>query len=344
MDNTNGENIVSEYYFDPNNSMISKPDIASQKAPKLEGVAQKKASVVGRILRVQRFCIHDGPGIRTTVFLQGCALRCKWCHNPESQEQKTALMFNESLCKGCGLCMTKCKSDVHSFVDGDHKVDFQKCNACGECLKICVPEALSLHGKEESVDEIVRQIVKDMDYYKSSGGGVTISGGEPLRQPEFVMSLSNRCHAEGLTVFLDTCGFATESVFNEVADVVDGFLYDVKLIDPEEHKLWTGMGNDLILGNFQKAVSTGKTVRLRIILIEGLNDTEANLTGLLALTKKVGFSGPIDIMPYHRMGAGKYRNMGKEYEMEGVAPPSPETIGRVKAFFVAAGFAVTVYG
>jgi pyruvate formate lyase activating enzyme len=116
------------------------------------------------------------------------------------------------------------------------------------------------------------------------------------------------------------------------------------LIDPEEHKLWTGMGNDLILGNFQKAVSTGKTVRLRIILIEGLNDTEANLTGLLALTKKVGFSGPIDIMPYHRMGAGKYRNMGKEYEMEGVAPPSPETIGRVKAFFVAAGFAVTVYG
>lgn len=308
----------------------------------LEQESSQGAGVSGRLLRIQRYCINDGPGIRTTVFLQGCALRCKWCHNPESFEEKAILMFNERLCKSCGLCVKACPNDVHSFVDGVHKVDFEKCEACGECLKTCMPEALSLHGRKGTVEEILEEILQDRDYYEASGGGVTISGGEPLRQPEFVVELAKACQAAGLSVYLDTCGFASEAIFMEVAEVLDGFLFDVKVIDSEKHAYWTGQDNALILENFGRAVASGKVVRMRVIVIEGLTDTKENLEGLVALSRKTGFSGPVDLMPYHRMGAGKYRNMGKSYEMEGVEPPTVECMDRVKQYFEKAGFTTTI--
>lgn len=298
--------------------------------------------VTGRLLRIQRYCINDGPGIRTTVFLQGCALRCKWCHNPESIVKRTVLMFNESLCALCGLCAVQCGNGVHTFVDGVHKVDFNACEACGDCLKSCMPEALSLHGRNAGVAEVMGEILRDRDYYLTSGGGVTISGGEPLQQPEFTVALSKACRAEGLTVYLDTCGFAPKAVFDEVAASVDGFLYDIKMLDPQQHRYWTGQDNRWILDNFSRAVSGGKPVRMRVILIPGLTDTPENLVGLVKLARRCHFSGPIDLMPYHRMGAGKYRNMGMTYPMEGVEPPTPEQLRRAAGYLETAGFTTKV--
>jgi pyruvate formate lyase activating enzyme len=301
-----------------------------------------KGGTRARLLRIQRYCINDGPGIRTTVFLQGCALQCKWCHNPESQFERPILMYNERLCKGCQLCVDQCPNDVHSFVDGLHRVDFEQCEACGECLKTCMPEALTLHGREATTGEVMEEILQDRDYYEGSGGGVTVSGGEPLRQPEFVIELARACRKEGIQVYLDTCGFAAESTFMEVGAVVDGFLFDVKMIDPEKHEAWTNRDNDLILENFGRAVASGKAVRMRVIIIPGLTDTEDNLNGIVRLAREKEFSGPIDLMPYHRMGAGKYRNMGKDYAMDGVEPPTPKRLEEIVRFFEGAGFQTTI--
>jgi pyruvate formate lyase activating enzyme len=301
-----------------------------------------KGETRAQLLRIQRFCINDGPGIRTTVFLQGCALRCKWCHNPESQTEQPILMYNARLCVGCQLCVGQCPNYVHSFVDGLHQVDFERCEACGECLKTCMSEALTLHGRDASIGEVIAEILQDRDYYESSGGGVTISGGEPLRQPEFVIKLAKACRAEGIQVYLDTCGFAAETTFMEVCAVVDGFLYDVKMTDREAHKVWTGRDNDLILENFGRAVTSGKAVRMRVILIPGITDTQENLEGLVQVARARVFRGPIDLMPYHRMGAGKYHNMGMDYAMDGVEPPTRLRLEEVAAFFEGEGFQTTI--
>ncbi len=302
----------------------------------------EKQLVKGRVLRIQRYCINDGPGIRTTVFMKGCSLRCKWCHNPESQQPGTVLMFNQNLCRCCGLCVEQCPNQVHSIMDGVHNVKFQDCTACGECLEVCMAEALSLHGHERSVEEIMEQVVRDKDYYQNSGGGLTISGGEPLSQPEFVIALTRASKEMKIPVYLDTCGFTDRETFEEVMNEVDGFLFDVKLIDPDLHANWTGQSNELILENFRLAVSSDLDVRMRVILIPGLTDTKANLEGLVRLSDSTGFKGPVDLMPYHTMASGKSANMGLKYEMEGFQTPSKEEIEKVMDFIESRDITVTI--
>jgi glycyl-radical enzyme activating protein len=302
----------------------------------------EKQVVKGRVLRIQRYCINDGPGIRTTVFMKGCSLRCKWCHNPESQHPGTVLMLNQNLCRRCGLCVEQCSNHMHSIVNGVHNVKFLDCTACGDCLEVCMAEALSLHGQEMIVEEVMNEIVNDKDYYLASGGGLTISGGEPLNQPGFVIALSKASRDMGIPVYLDTCGSTDRETFEAVMNEVDGFLFDVKLIDPDLHANWTGQSNELILENFRLAVSSGLDVRMRVILIPGLTDTEANLEGLVRLAGSVGFKGPVDLMPYHSMASGKSANMGLKYEMEGFQTPSKEEIEKVMDFFESRDITVTI--
>lgn len=209
-------------------------------------------------------------------------------------------------------------------------------------MEVCMAEALSLHGEERSVEDVMGEIIRDKDYYLASGGGLTISGGEPLNQPGFVIELSKASREANIPVYLDTCGFANKDIFLEVLSEVDGFLFDVKLIDPDQHESWTGQDNRLILDNFRLAVGSGKEVRMRVILIPGLTDTKENLEGLASLAGSNGFKGPVDLMPYHTMASGKSANLGLRYDMEGFQAPSKNQIDKVKEFFESRAILVTI--
>jgi glycyl-radical enzyme activating protein len=294
------------------------------------------------LLRVQRFCINDGPGIRTTVFFKGCPLNCVWCHNPESISREPKLLHNERLCTGCGLCVAKCPRGVHRMEAGRHTVDLARCTACGECLAVCMAEALTIHGMRATVSGVMDEILKDRDYYEVSGGGVTLSGGEPLMQPEAAVALAQACGKQGVGVYLDTSGMAPPGVFAVVAEAVDGFLYDIKTVDTARHKQLTGAGNELVLANFATAVATGKPLRMRFIVVPGLTDRPEDIAGLLTLAHSAGFTGPVDLMPYHRMGAAKYRNMGLAYRLEGVEPPTQARLDAIRKQIEEQGVSVTI--
>lgn len=294
------------------------------------------------LLKVQRFCIQDGPGIRATVFFKGCPLRCAWCHNPESIPAKPVLMWNERLCTGCGLCVERCPVGAQLQADGKHSVDFEKCTACGECVKVCMAGALKIHGRRETVESVMEQVLKDRDYYENSGGGVTFSGGEPLEQPDAAVELARACRAEKISVWLDTSGFASAEVFDQVAAEMDGFLYDIKLINPGLHVEYCGVDNAPILANFRRAVETGKSVHMRVVLTPGLSDTEENLSGIADLIEESGFDGPVDLMPYHRMGGGKYAGLGLDYKMKEFEPPTQKQIGDVIEWFKNKGISASV--
>ena len=282
------------------------------------------------LLKIQRFSIHDGPGIRTTVFFKGCPLRCRWCHNPESIPAPAVFMWNERLCTLCGLC---------GLVDKDRRFHHPEDVNLDKYRNICVAGALTVHGFELSIEAVMEQIRKDRDYYENSGGGVTFSGGEPLQQPDAAVALAAACHAENFQVYLDTSGFANEAVFTRVAAAVDGFLFDVKLMDPVLHREFTGVDNTLIFENFQRAVAGGKPVRMRVVLIPGLTDTPANLAALVKLIHETGFIGPVDLMPYHNMGSGKYRHLGLVHRMNGCKAPSKKQIADVVNYLKRNGIA-----
>jgi pyruvate formate lyase activating enzyme len=293
------------------------------------------------LLKIQHYCINDGPGIRTTVFFKGCPLKCRWCHNPESISPLSKIMYNGNLCINCGLCAAKCPNSVHVIKNNNHLLDYNYCKGCGECLKVCVPEALCLWGRNSTAKEVMGEIVKDIDYYNNSSGGVTFSGGEPLQQPEAVKALSDLCHDNNINVYLDTSGYASEKVFSDVAAVVDGFLFDIKLIDPAKHKEYTGVDNAKIISNFRLAANSKKPLHLRMILIPGLTDTAENIDGVIQLARQCEFAGPVDIMPYHKMARNKYNGMGLNY-MSNFHTPDLTQINAVRNKLEKNGLTVTV--
>lgn len=263
------------------------------------------------VFDIQKFSLHDGPGIRTTVFLKGCPLRCVWCHNPESWHPKPELLFSAAKCIGCGKCAAVCPNRAHRFEAGQHVFSRNLCLACGKCADVCPVEALELCGRFLTVEEVMTEVRKDCVFYENSGGGLTLSGGEPMMRPEFTFALLDAAKKEGIHTALESCGFAPLQEFARILPVTDLFLFDIKTMDEAKHLRFTGQDNRLILSNLEFLSGAGAEITLRCPLIPGLNDTPDELARLGQLAERLPGVKAIDVEPYHPLGVSKAERLGQ---------------------------------
>lgn len=264
----------------------------------------------GRIFDIQRCSLHDGPGIRTTVFLKGCPLRCLWCHNPESICPERQLAYQASLCTFCRRCADLCPQGVHDVREEEHLVHRERCTLCGACVEACPARALEILGRQVSVEEVIEEVLRDRIFYETSGGGMTLSGGEPSLQPDFSMGLLHTARQEGLHTCLDTCGFCDYQTLSRLASSADLVFYDIKETDPQRHKEWTGVDNARILDNLRRLDAGGTVTRLRCPIIPGLNDREDHLRALADLAASLSGCEGVELLGYHRLGQGKRERLG----------------------------------
>jgi glycyl-radical enzyme activating protein len=268
----------------------------------------------GIVFDIQRFGLHDGPGIRTVVFLKGCPLHCAWCHNPESQVRQPQVRFREEVCVRCGACAAACEHGAHEIGLDGHLYDRTACQVCGRCIEECLYEGLVLTGKEYSVEEVMAVVRRDVVYYDQSGGGITLSGGEPLAQPAFTLALLQAARAEGIHTCIETSGCAAQPVLERVLPWVDLFLYDYKG-SGEQHRALTGVDSGIILENLAILIERGAQVRLRCPLVPGVNDSDEHLAAIVDLERRFPALDGIDLLPYHNTGSGKYGQYGMLYEL-----------------------------
>lgn len=283
--------------------------------------------VMGRIFEVQRFSIHDGPGIRTTVFLQGCPLRCLWCHNPEGMSFRPGVSFDAEKCIGCGYCFGACEQGGHKRNEaGAHVLDRSVCRGCGKCAAECYAGALEVIGREVSAGEVVREAMRDEAFYRTSGGGLTLSGGEPLAQIEFAEAILIGARAAELHCAVETSGYVEFERFRRLMPLVDLFLYDIKETDEKRHLAYTGMPAGLGVENLRALHELGAAILVRLPIVPGLNDREEHFAGVAELVKSLPRLLGVEVMPYHPMGAGKHARMGINAAMEPVAMPDDATV------------------
>jgi pyruvate formate lyase activating enzyme len=280
----------------------------------------------GIVFDIMHFSTRDGPGIRTTVFLKGCPLHCMWCHNPESQSSKPELLLRPNLCIACETCLEICPEGAITVNGGVITTDRTKCTLCGKCVEACTAEARAIVGREVTVREVMAEIEKDIPFYDQSGGGVTFSGGEALLQPEFLLALLKSCKEKGLHTALDTSGAVSWRVVERVRPYVDLFLYDLKALDDQVHKKFTGVSNRLILSNLRRLSELGHNIILRIPLIPGVNDRPETMAAIGGFAVSLPHLIGLDILPYHQAGVEKYRRLEKEYVLSGIMPPSIEKL------------------
>jgi pyruvate formate lyase activating enzyme len=298
---------------------------------------------------VKRFALHDGPGLRTTVFLKGCPLSCLGCHNPEGQRVGPELIFRPDRCTACGDCVPACPHEALSMEEGRLEVAWDRCELAGACVEVCLPGALEVVGRERSVEEVLEDLEADRLFFDESRGGVTFSGGEPFAQPEFLRELLMRCRERELPVVLDTCGHVRPELFQELAPLASHLLFDLKLMDEERHEAFAGVHNRWILANLQWAASRGGTVgsptlTVRMPLVPGVNDDQENLGATALFLAGLEPPPPVDVLPYHRLGVDKYWRMGREYGLTGTAPPNSDRIRVAVRLLQDAGLTVTVRG
>lgn len=297
------------------------------------------------IISIQKYCIHDGDGIRTTVFFKGCLLNCWWCHNPESQSYQPQIMHNEEKCTHCQTCVSRCKQQAITFENGRIITDAEKCTMCETCIDYCINNARERTGKSYTVTQLIKEIEKDRMFYEESFGGVTLSGGEIMTQNmEYIEELAKRLKRKGYNITIDTCGYAPYENYERMLPYVDTFLYDIKLMDEEKHKKYMGKGNKLILDNLKKISDAGANIYIRIPVIGGVNADEASMNAIIAFLKDNIRVKKVNLLPYHNTGSSKYARLGVEYKGKDLFAPSPESMQKFVEKFQDSGFHDTQIG
>ncbi|MHB9095499.1 MAG: glycyl-radical enzyme activating protein [Eubacteriales bacterium] len=297
----------------------------------------------GIIFDIQRFSVHDGPGIRTLVFLKGCPLRCLWCSNPESQRREAEIMFIARNCIGCNKCLAVCPTGAIDF-DLPSRVRTEKCNLCGKCIEVCYAAALNMAGQEKTVEMVLDELNKDNIYYRRSGGGITFSGGEPLAQPDFVEHLLAGCKAYGWHTTIETTGFTTEKVLKRVLPLTDLVLLDIKHMDDQKHKKHVGRSNKTVQRNARMVAGSGVPMIIRIPVIPQFNDDLINIRATASFAYSLGTVKELHLLPYHRLGQGKYGYLGREYPLEGIKPPKKSNLNRLKILVESFGLHCSIGG
>jgi pyruvate formate lyase activating enzyme len=305
----------------------------------MEGVSPRSAIITN----IQGFSIHDGPGIRTVVFFKGCPLSCQWCANPECLSGKPQMGFIESLCRECGKCLEVCENKAIRRQEGVHRIDYSRCTACGNCRDNCYYGALIRYGSSMTVAEVWDAVRRDKMFYDASGGGITVSGGEPLFWAKFIRELFERSRTEKINTCMETCGLADSKALIEVIPVTDHFLFDLKHMDSDVHKKYTGQPNNQILKNAALLLEHGADVVFRQPLIPGINDSIINIEAIAGFLTGLGKTTiRLQIMPYHRMGQSKYKALNMPCIMDGSGIAEDEQVEAAKKTYIDCGIDCTV--
>lgn len=298
----------------------------------------------GLIFDIKRYAINDGTGIRTTIFFKGCPLSCGWCHNPESRSDEPQLIYYRDKCIGCQFCLKVCLVKAISIDGHGIAIDMEKCTSCGNCPKVCPTESLEMAGTRYTVEQVIKEILKDRSFYEESGGGVTFSGGEPVQQKDFLLTLLTACKQNDIHTTVDTTGYVpTEDLLN-ILPVTDQFLYDIKHMDASVHEDICGVSNQRILDNLKTLSGNGANFRIRIPIIPGINDDEQNLQRTAEFVSTLKGVESVDLLPYHDIMTAKYERLNMSYLLSDIVPPDRSYLESLVHIFEAAHLSVTIGG